>query len=153
MRFDDGINFTFPDLTFLAPGERLLIVRHLAAFTERYGSSFGSTPVVGTYTGRLSNDGEHVLVASPQGTLIEFTYNDQPDWPTIADGDGPSLVLIAPFSAPSHNDPFNWRPSTSVGGAPGRSDSLSLAGWMSLLFLVGAALGELYGGLGTPQDP
>jgi hypothetical protein len=70
-------------------------------------------------------------VTHPGGELLDFTYNDQPDWPTAADGDGASLVLVAPFSAPDHNVPANWRASTRTGGSPGTSDALPLSVWMT----------------------
>ena len=40
-----------------------------------------------------------------------------------ADGNGYSLVLIAPLSDPPHGDPFSWRPSVGTGGTPGTSDA------------------------------
>ena len=130
VRFDAAITFTFPDHTFLPPGGRVLVVRHLAAFTARHGAALGSTPVAGTYDGRLSNDGEHVRLTGPAGPLVEFTYDDRPPWPQAADGAGASLTLVAPWSAPDHDDPASWRASCLQGGSPGTGDALTLTDWM-----------------------
>lgn len=129
VRIEDGITFEFPPLTFLDPGKRILVVANLAAFTERYGGLIGSTPIAGEFTGSLNNAGERILITGLLGTIRDFVYSDQLPWPTSADGDGPSLVLVDPTSLPDHSDGLNWRASTSSGGAPGASDSLSFADW------------------------
>ena len=55
MQFDNGITFSFGDVD-LGPGERAVIVRNLAAFQARYGTSIR---VLGMYAGTsLSNSGE-----------------------------------------------------------------------------------------------
>lgn len=128
VRFDEGISFAFADNTFLPAGNRLLLVRNLAAFTERY-PSVGSTSIIGEYAGRLSNDGERILFTAPSGTLHDFVYNDQIPWPTAADGDGPSMILVDPFSVPNHGVGSNWRASLGIGGVPAGSDSESFASW------------------------
>ncbi len=74
----------------------------------------------------------------PLGTVREFTYNDQHPWPTIADGGGPSLVLINPFAVPDHTLGVNWRAGTAPGGAPGTSDSISFVDWKSSRGIVDA---------------
>ncbi len=130
VRFEDAISFAFPAQTFLPPGGRVLVVRHLAAFTARHGATLGEAPVAGVYDGRFSNDGEHVLLTGPAGALIGFTYDDHAPWPAAADGDGASLVLVDPCSAPDHNDPASWRASCLQGGSPGTGDALTLADWM-----------------------
>lgn len=129
VRFDAGITFAFSANTFLPAGQRLLLVRNLTAFAERY-PGVGSANIAGEYSGRLSNDGEQILLVGPNGLLHDFTYNDQIPWPTGADGNGPSLTLIDPFSAPDHNVGTNWRASTATsGGSPASTDSLSFASW------------------------
>ena len=120
VRFTEGINFAFPLDAVLHPGERLLLVRDLAAFTARYG-----VPPVQTYeyTGRLSNDGEQVLIRAPDSEIIrDFTFNDQLPWPIEADGGGASLVLIDPGSNLDHDSAQNWRASRAAGGSPGTGE-------------------------------
>lgn len=127
--FSDGINFTFPPASIPAGG-RILIVRDKAAFTARYGSSLPA-PILGEYTGRLSNDGERIIISTSSGPVIDFTYNDSAPWAKSADGDGPSLTLIKPSSNPSHDSPTSWRLSSTHGGTPGIGDSTTLADWMN----------------------
>ena len=130
IRFDAGITFAFPDNTFLPAGQRLLVVRNQEAFLERYPDTDLSS-IGGIYSGRLSNDGERILLTGPDGTIHDFTYNDQIPWPTPPDGGGPALVLVNPFGspAPDHALASNWRASTTTGGSPGDSNSQSYASW------------------------
>ncbi len=109
-RFTSGIEHTFPEGTVLAPGARLVLVE-------------------GQYGGSLSDGGERVtLVAKDESTIRDFVYDDAPPWPTAADGEGASLVLIAPLTNPDHSDPANWRASAAAGGSPGTSDETLFSG-------------------------
>ncbi|CAN5158355.1 hypothetical protein BH23VER1_BH23VER1_20210 [soil metagenome] len=130
VRFTKGIDFDFAPGTTLAPGARILAVKNVAAFEARYGAGL---PVAGSYgDDNLSNGGENLKLSLGAGNAIhEFTYDDDPPWPTGADGDGFSLVLIDPTSLPDHADPASWRLSRHHGGSPGTSDSLTLATWMA----------------------
>lgn len=125
--FTAGISFSFPAGSTIPAGGRILLVRDPAAFAARYPAV--STPILGTYNGRLSNDGEQITLNSPSGPVQSFTYNDRAPWPEAADGDGPSLVLLAPESAPDHSLPSNWRLSSTPNGNPGTDDALALADW------------------------
>jgi len=120
--FDNGIGFDFSASltgTTLAPSARLILVNNLAAFQFRY-PGVPASAIGGTFTGNLNNDGERIVLLDASGTAIQdFTYNDAAPWPTQADGDGQSLVLVDPDSAPDHSDPMSWRPSTVLGGTPG----------------------------------
>ncbi len=110
--FADGITFTFADGALLAPGARLVLTS--AQFLD------------GT---ALNNAGERLRLVAPGGVIIkEFTYDDAPPWPTSPDGDGPALVLIAPWTNPDHTNPFNWRASREIGGSPGAPDTAPLTG-------------------------
>ena len=110
--FTDGIDFTFPAGTQLAPGARIVIG----------GADFQN----GT---ALSNGGEKLkLEDASSGTIREFRYDDETPWPASPDGDGPSLVLVNPHSNPDHGIASNWRPSTTGGGNPGTSDATTFSG-------------------------
>lgn len=120
---DEGIQFEFATgaITTLAPGERLLVVEDSAAFEFRYG---GGLPITGQYTGKLDDSGEAVRITNAlNAALIQFTYDNNPPWPVA--GNGISLVLIDPASAPNHNDPASWAASTILGGSPGVAEVLS----------------------------
>ncbi|MEN8772995.1 MAG: lamin tail domain-containing protein [Akkermansiaceae bacterium] len=122
-RFTDGIDFTFPESTTLAPGGRILIVGNRTAFEARYGVGL---PITGEFENGtvLSNGGELITLQNNTGTVIQsFTYDDNAPWPEAADGDDFSLILLNPASLPDHNLPTNWRASASFGGNPGSEDA------------------------------
>jgi len=117
VRFIDGISFDFStsDVTSLAPGETVVVVEDLAAFAARYGSGI---LIAGKYTNDLSNGGDQViLVDINDQTIHDFTYSDDAPWPTIADGDGPSLEVVS--TSGNYSSSSNWRASTASQGTPG----------------------------------
>lgn len=123
--FDDGINFHFPNHTILAPGQRLVVVKDLAAFTARYGLLPEGT-VVGEYGGRLSNDGERIVLRQPgRLTLIDLTYNDQLPWPPEADGTGFSMI----FTGSDQAEASSWSAHSEIGGRPGEPDAPLTGGY------------------------
>ena len=86
--FAAGIDFSFDHFTPLSPGERILVVRDVAAFESRYGSGLPIAGIFQNDTG-LSNSGETIKLDDATGsTIVEFTYDDRGDWPTRADGPG-----------------------------------------------------------------
>lgn len=134
VRFTKGINFDFAGstVTSLPPGQRVLVVRNIAAFTARYGTSPGGTLVAGEWQAgdALSNSGEQVKLSFGAGTAIQdFAYHDKAPWPDGADGSGFGLVLRRPGSLPDHNLSANWRLSVETGGKPGQSDRITYADW------------------------
>jgi hypothetical protein len=122
--FDAGASFIFPVGMKLAAGARILVVSDTAAFRARYGSALDSF-VVGQFQDgtKLANSGERILIVGIDGSPIkEFTYNDKSPWPEAADGDGFSLVLNSPNSAPDHSLPESWSTGRQ-GGTPGISEN------------------------------
>ena len=122
VRFDQGIQFTFPDGYILSPGAYAVVVRNAAAFAQRYGDAV--TPA-GAFTGGLNDAGERVRLvaaaASGGQTLIDFAYSDA--WLPRADGLGYALVPRDPTAPPeAWEDPGRWRTSRSTGGTPGAAD-------------------------------
>ncbi|NLT77361.1 MAG: lamin tail domain-containing protein, partial [Planctomycetes bacterium] len=116
--FTDGIQFTFPSVE-LAPGAYLLVAEDMAAFAAAYGADL---PVVGPYSGKLSNAGERVALRDATGAIIQsFTYCD--DWYAITDGQGFSLTAKDPAGSDSLDCQSVWRPSARAGGSPGFDDS------------------------------
>lgn len=125
VEFTKGLTFAFAAGQSIAPGQRLLIVQNAAIFETVYGPGH---PVVGTFIGGLSNDGETIQLEAAGHIIRSFTYNDVAPWPQAADGLGRSLVLIAPESNPDHSLPQNWRHSATAGGNPGTGDALPFTG-------------------------
>ena len=119
VRFTDGISFDFStgNVTSLAPGETVVVVENLAAFDARYGNGM---LIAGQYSGSLSNGGEQIILLDINDQVIhDFTYSDDAPWPTIADGDGPSLEVLS--TAGNYSSSANWRASTDSenDGTPG----------------------------------
>ncbi len=116
----------------LGPGQRMILVENLAAFSGRYA---GSNPnIAGAYVGNLANGGETITFNAANGSVIKsFTYDDVEPWPVDSDLDlnasnqvvrgGYSLVLNNPLSNPDHNIGANWRSSSVLGGKPGQADA------------------------------
>lgn len=132
IRFSDGLTWEF-DATataprLLAPGQRVVVVGHTAAFIHRHGN----TPVIaGQFTGQIDNGGELLtLFAANGGVIRSFIYDDIAPWPVEADGTGASMVLIKPQTNPDHAIAANWRAS-AVNGNPGGPDSSVYADWKS----------------------
>jgi len=120
VRFTNGIDFTFPS-TELAPGGYCLVVKDLAAFKAKYGSSL---PIAGQYSGSLANSGERIELVDALGTTIHnFRYED--DWYDSADGDGYSLTIINPANPDldTWSQQTAWRASAQRNGSPGKADA------------------------------
>ena len=122
VRFTGAMIFTFGNLV-LEPGARIIVVENSTAFTAAYGA----TPVVaGQWSGALDNTGDTITLLAATGAVIDsITYGDSGEWPLSADGEGYTLVRIAP-TAPG--TAANWRTSTALGGNPGASDSITFTG-------------------------
>ena len=127
LRFTKGIDFDFAgsDITSIAAGARVLVVKNRAAFEGLYGDAL---PVAGEYqfstSASLSNGGERLKLSFGTGAAIrDFDYDDRFPWPESPDGGGMSLVLIDPSGNPDHSLASNWRPSATIDGNPGTSDA------------------------------
>jgi hypothetical protein len=78
--------------------------------------------VAGQFTGNLDNAGERIqLLDSANEEILDFTYNNS--WHPTTDGLGFSLVVVDEFAeADAWSEKSQWRPSGTVGGAPGVGD-------------------------------
>lgn len=124
-----GITYIFPAGTILGAGQRLVIVKDQAAFAAAYNTA-GMNIAPGVFTGSLNNGGEEIAVIDSTGLndIQRFTYLDNAPWPTAPDGDGFSLVLIAPETSPAHGEATNWRASFDLAGTPGGTDAETFSG-------------------------
>ena len=124
LSFTNGIAFTFPEVTLLSPGERILVVENITAFEISYGLGL---PIAGSFANgtRLSNGGERITLLARDGSIIsDFRYRDSHPWPQAPDQTGQSLILVAPGES-SPSNPLSWRASILPGGNPSSSDSIS----------------------------
>lgn len=126
-QLSDGIDFEFPAATplVMAPGQRVILTRRLAAFSAVFGATVPpGTPVFEWSTGGLSNSGESVQLARPgpadAENIIQFVrvdrvnYTDTTPWPASPDGGGASLTRIS--EKEYGNDFANW---TAAAPSPG----------------------------------
>jgi hypothetical protein len=129
MALSDGVRFVVPAGLTLAPGQYALVIGHdeETAFRAHYRLT-KETNILGTYSGKLANNGETIQVRSAiDGTvLVTLNYDDGDNWPKAADGDGRSLVplVLDPFKQAlgALDIPINWQPSSTDGGSPGEED-------------------------------
>jgi len=120
-QFVEGVTMTFAGGTILSPGQRIIVVANQAAFELRNGAGY---PIVGEFTGNLSNGGEEIQIIDGVGeNVLEFTYSD--DWYEQTDQDGYTLSLLDPLGTPvtDYDQAENWGISLAVGGDPGQSPS------------------------------
>lgn len=142
LHFSEGIIFDFDQhsaIPSLAPGERLLIVRDLAAFQAVYGSGLDAL-IAGTFQEgtALNNGGETLAISNADGTqILAVTYRDTAPWPTEADTLDHSLV----FTGGDRDLPINWRASSTPGGNPGTSDSTPLTDGSLIDYALASAPG------------
>lgn len=115
--FTEGVTLTFTAGSVAASGERVLVVADQAAFELRYGLGL---PIVGVFSGSLSNAGEQLQIVDAVGeNVLEFRYQD--DWYTQTDGAGYSLVLLNPVTTAvtDYDEAMSWGVSADIGGDPG----------------------------------
>ncbi len=122
--FNEGIHFTFPNIS-LAAGDHILVVKNQIAFEAEYG---GGKNIAGQWTGpfggKLDNGGERIRLEDAIGrTILDFSYKD--GWRDITDGDGFSLNIFDPSdgNAERWNDKANWCASTFSDGTPDADDT------------------------------
>ena len=137
--FSEGIDFTFPGGTILAPGGYLVVAEDPATMVSHFGYSGALGPFAGGTS--LKNSGEKIELNDPTGTVVdEVSYQLGFPWPTVGDAVGsppasPSIELIHPLL---DNDlAGSWRASGfpvatagSGGGGPVRLLDPAQGGWL-----------------------
>ncbi len=118
----DGIQFTFPAGTTIAPGNMMVVASNAVEFNTLYG--FQPRFV---YSGSLSNGGEQVIVqASSNQIIIAFTFDDEIPWPKEPDGNGYSLVSVEKNPKLNPDSVAYWTVSKYTNGSPGTDDEMSV---------------------------
>jgi hypothetical protein len=117
--FDTGVDFTFPAGSAIDPGEMIV----LASNSKEFAGKYGFDPF-GVYTGKLSNSGEKISMRDLDAgeEFLSIEYGDQNPWPSLADGEGRSLVLVDNENNSSLSSASSWRSSFMPGGSPGKDD-------------------------------
>ncbi len=112
--FADGIEFVFPDGTFLESRSYLVLCRDEQAVQQH----FGIENTIGNFEGRLDNAGERIVLANPAGArVLVMEYDDRGRWPAGADGTGYTLAIRDPLADP--DAAASWVRSSQRGGTPG----------------------------------
>ncbi len=137
-RFTDGIDFVFPTApkVTMAAGERILIVRNLAAFNATYVVPPGAQIFQWT-SGGLDNKGEKLELSEPGDVNNELVrqyiridrvnFDDKKLWPARADGLGDSLTRLGETTY--GNDVANWISAPPTPGTAYVSPLLGFADW------------------------
>lgn len=112
----DGIFYQFQPGTSIRPGGFLVVAQSPAELLTRHNLA-----AMGPFSGRLSNEGERVVLRDPTGNAFdEVTYGVGFPWPTASSGDGASIELIHPSL---DNDlGGSWRASGAAANPQGLPD-------------------------------
>jgi len=123
LTFTDGVRFTFPAGSVLAPQSFVVIASNKAMF-ELF---FGFPPHYELSSGHFANEGEKVtLKTGTNEVVISFTYYDDYPWPPEADGDGYSLVSVYKNPRGNPDFPEYWTISKYLYGSPMADDLNSI---------------------------
>ncbi|MEM7232098.1 MAG: lamin tail domain-containing protein [Planctomycetota bacterium] len=117
--FCNGVDFMFPEGTWIEGRATLVVCADEAAIQTKYGitNTVGSWNPGGNGT-VLSNGGEKIEICNTANiTVLEMTYDDRGKWPGGADGTGHSIEIESPFKG--IDDADHWNLSDTLGGTPG----------------------------------
>lgn len=122
-RFGDGIDHVFGTTT-LPGGGRLVLAKKLEAFSTLYDTN--GINVAEWDSGNLARKGETLALLEPSGTnILTFAYTNV--WYPETFTTGMSLVAVnLAAEEPAWSTAANWRPSSSLGGTPGRAEPCRL---------------------------
>lgn len=119
MRIEGAVEYTFPEGS-LAVGERIVVTNDTAAFRTHYPYATYPVRLFGSFSGRLDNAGEVIEIKLSGPGDASCRYSSAPPWPSLAAGNGHSLVYVSGGSA----YPESYGASKNVGGNPGGADSI-----------------------------
>ncbi|MBN2473869.1 MAG: lamin tail domain-containing protein [Pirellulales bacterium] len=104
--FSDGIGYTFPAGTAVAPGGYVVVAQNPTAAQAK----FGGTLPLGPFEGKLSNESDRLVLRDAAGVKQdEVDYQLGFPWPTVGDAPGYSMELINPGL--DNNLAGSWRAS------------------------------------------
>jgi autotransporter-associated beta strand protein len=116
-QFTSGVTFTFPTNSVIGPGSYVVVGKNTTNLFANY-PNLNSGNTYGNYSGKLSHDGELVVLSQPEsyfGTNTIFVEEDEVSygtggrWGEWSGGGGSSLELIDPHS--NHRLAPNWTDS------------------------------------------
>ncbi|MGC8885867.1 MAG: immunoglobulin domain-containing protein [Verrucomicrobiia bacterium] len=111
--FSEGIQYTFPAGTKIAPRGYVVVAQNPAALVTKYGYN----GAYGPYSGGLSKYGERITLRDTSGNIVnQVEYGTSFPWPIVGEPPGYSIELIHPDL--DNNLGGSWRPSVAGGNAP-----------------------------------
>ena len=114
-----AVSFTIPDGTLLVPGAYLVVAKD----ADYLSGLYPDVPILGDFSGRLSNSSETIVLADALGNPVDTVrYYDGGSWPGYADGGGCSMELRDP------------RADNNVGSAWAASDESSRTAWQEFSY-------------------
>ncbi len=130
LEFSEGIFFTFPEGTTIAPNSFIVLASNVDTFNLSYGFNADFE-----FSGNLSNSGEKIVLQTASGlSVISFTFSDDAPWPEGADGNGYSLVSVKinPTGDPGSYE--YWTTSKEFYGSPFYDDAKSITRVPGIVF-------------------
>ncbi len=118
--FEDGIEFKFPNDSFINPNEYIVVANK----EESY--ALNGYQVFEWDSGSLSNSGETIrLEDADNKKVFEFEYDTSIPWPLLADGEGYSLIIKMTDDI-DYSDSQSWALSGTLYGTPGAANSAAV---------------------------
>ena len=115
-----GNGFLFGEGAIIDSCGFLIVAGDAELFLSEFGSSVNLTGSFnkGISGFKLGNEGEALILLNSEGEQEDYVrYDDQAPWPVAADGNGPSLQLIAPDMDNNHYS--SWYASMETKYTPG----------------------------------
>lgn len=147
--FKDGITYTFPQGTTLAPGAYYVIAGEPAKFQAQ----FEGVTLNGAFAGKLDNAGEDIRfdIAGFDIPILDFKYSE--DWYPSTDGGGDALQIVNALGAPIQWDKKEgWQ---AAAPSPGSAPAFSVYAGPDLSGVAARPVyldGTLYAGSFSPSE-
>ena len=135
-RLAKAVSYTIPNGIVLEPDGYLVIAKDADYLKELHPD----VPILGNFSGRLSNSGETIVLEDAVGNPVDrVRYFDGGTWPSYADGGGCSLELTDP------------RADNDIGQAWAASDESARTAWQQFSYR-GVAAGSPVGNDGLYRE-
>lgn len=130
---EGAVRYTFPGGVSVSSGGFVLAAENPSALQSKFSIS-----AYGPYEGKLSNEGERLVLRDADGNKIdEVDYGSDFPWPTAANGEGASMELINPSL---DNDlGGSWRSSGYHAGRPESAFGTPTPGYQNSVYSSAAA--------------
>lgn len=120
LRLSGAVELEFPDEP-LGVDEYVVATNDMAMFKANYPNFKGGKLYQWKDGDRLSNSGDVVSVKLRGNGDVDCSFDDDPPWPSLADGKGYSLVFVGGKDG-NASLAQNWAASKTKGGNPGSAE-------------------------------